>query len=254
MALPYYESERGLAEYLLFHYGTADQVLPWPFGPRNSLEYPARCVSELLDLRSLPSGARALDLGCAVGRSSFELARYCSEVLGIDYSNRFIQAARTLQEQGVIPYQYIEEGELTTSTVASVPKDVERARVRFEQGDAQALPATLGQFDVVLLANLLDRLADPRRCLNALPGLVRPAGQVLLTTPCTWLDEYTPPTNWLGGFERRGLAVRTLDTLRVQLEPHFALEQVRDLPFIIREHARKFQWGVAQGSRWRRVL
>jgi len=33
---------------------------------------------------------RALDLGCAVGRSSFELAREYQEVVGIDISQTFI--------------------------------------------------------------------------------------------------------------------------------------------------------------------
>jgi 2-polyprenyl-3-methyl-5-hydroxy-6-metoxy-1,4-benzoquinol methylase len=39
---------------------------------------------------------RALDLGCAVGRSSFELTRYFDRVVGLDYSARFIQVAHIL--------------------------------------------------------------------------------------------------------------------------------------------------------------
>jgi 2-polyprenyl-3-methyl-5-hydroxy-6-metoxy-1,4-benzoquinol methylase len=35
---------------------------------------------------------RALDIGCAVGRSSFELARNFKEVVGIDFSHRFVLA------------------------------------------------------------------------------------------------------------------------------------------------------------------
>jgi hypothetical protein len=36
------------------------------------------------------------------------------------------------------------------------------------------------------------------------------------------------------------------------LEENFTLVDVRDLPFLIREHARKFQFSVAQASIWRR--
>jgi hypothetical protein len=36
------------------------------------------------------------------------------------------------------------------------------------------------------------------------------------------------------------------------LEPHFQLETEKDLPFLIREHSRKFQYGISLGSRWRR--
>ena len=82
-----YESPTLLNEYLLFHYGSADEVLPWAFGPREALHFPVRTVTDLTD--NSPR-ARALDLGCAVGRSSFELSRFCAEVTGIDFSRAFI--------------------------------------------------------------------------------------------------------------------------------------------------------------------
>ena len=249
-ASDFYETERALSEYLLFHYGSAAQTMPWSFGPATALSYPARCVSECLDTARLPAQARGLDLGCAVGRSTFELARHCSEVIGIDYSHRFIEVARHLQQQGTTSYAYIEEGLLTTPATAEVPAEIDRRRVSFEQGDAQALRADLGQFDVVLMANLVDRLRDPSRCLSALPSLVRTGGQLILTTPCTWLEDYTPRSHWLGGFERDGRPVRTLATLQALLEPHFTLARTLDMPFVIREHVRKFQWSVAQATVW----
>jgi len=248
----YYETDRAVSEYLLFHYGSAAQVLSWPSGPTDALEYPARCVAECLDARRLPPAARALDVGCAVGRSSFELARHCSQVVGIDYSQRFIEVARHLQSRGSLTYAYLEEGDLTTPTTAIVPREVDRGRVAFEQGDAHELRPTLGRFDVVLAANLVDRLREPRRFLEALPSMVNLDGQVILTTPCTWLEDHTPRQHWLGGFERNGHAIRTLATLHEILDPHFELAQTRDLPFLIREHARKYQWSVAQATVWRR--
>lgn len=39
---------------------------------------------------------RALDVGCAVGRSSFEMARTFDEVVGVDFSGKFINAAKAL--------------------------------------------------------------------------------------------------------------------------------------------------------------
>lgn len=249
-ASDFYETERAISEYLLFHYGSPEQVLPWAFGPASALNYPARCVSECLEPGRLPVQARALDLGCAVGRSTFELARHCSEVIGIDYSHRFIEVARHLQQHGSMPYAYVEEGRLTTAATAVVPARIDRSRVTFEQGDALALRSDLGAFDVVLLANLVDRLRDPRQCLRALPSLVRSGGQLIVTTPCTWLEDYTAQSHWLGGFEQEGRPVRTLETLQVVLAPHFNLVRTLDLPFLIREHARKFQWSVAQATVW----
>jgi putative 4-mercaptohistidine N1-methyltranferase len=246
----FYESDRALSEYLLFHYGAPQQNMPWPFGPTTALNYPARCVSECIDTSLLPAQARGLDLGCAVGRSTFELSQYCSEVIGIDYSHRFIEVARHLQEHGSTSYEYIEEGLLTAPATAVVPAEIARQRVTFEQGDAQALRSNLGSFDVVLMANLVDRLPHPGECLKALPALVRLGGQLILTTPCTWLDSYTPQSHWLGGFEQHGRPVRTLATLQAVLAPSFALTRTFDMPFVIREHARKFQWSVAQATVW----
>ena len=65
MAVNPYETERLLAEYLLFHYGTADEVLPYPFGPKDALDFAVRAVTECLDLPNVPFYARAIDLGCA---------------------------------------------------------------------------------------------------------------------------------------------------------------------------------------------
>lgn len=248
-----YESGALLAQYLLFHYGQPEEILPYPFGPRDALGFPARCVAECLDAARLPAQARALDLGCAVGRASFELARHCESVVGIDFSRQFIAAAASLKQRGRLASERIEEGNLATKFIAVVPPDIDRRRVTFQVGDATALREDLGEFDVVLAANLIDRLSHPLRCLRRLPQLVKPGGQLILTSPYTWLDEFTPAANWLGGFRRRGQRVRAFDTLRRELGPAFKLASRKDLPFLIREHARKFQWGVAEATVWIRL-
>ncbi len=248
---PYYETTRAEGEYLLLHYGELPRTVGASVTTARS-SFPARCVSQCLETRRLPPSARALDLGCAVGRSTFELARHCAEVVGIDYSNRFITLARRLQEQGSLPFQTVEEGELTQPRYAVVPSGIDRNHVRFQHGDAMNLPTDLGTFDVVLMANLIDRLGHPRRCLAQLPRLVNRGGQLIITSPYTWLKDYTPRRQWLGGFVREGRPVRTLDTLRQILSPHFRLVKRRDLPFLIREHGRKFQLGIAEASIWRR--
>ena len=230
-----YESDKLLAEYLLFHYGSAEEILPYEFGPRGALEYPARCVSECVT-----ANGRALDLGCAVGRSTFELARTCGEVVGIDFSQRFINAATALKTRE-LSYLRTDEGDLTTALVVRAPVGVDTTRVTFETGDAMNLRDDLGVFDVVLMANLIDRLSEPQKCLARLPSLVKSGGQLVITSPYTWLEDFTPRANWL---------MPTLDGLQAALAPHFNLVTTRDMPFLIREHARKFQWSVAQATVW----
>src|SRR3982751_8505 len=134
----FYETDGALSEYLLFHYGGAGEILPHG-GPAEALFYPVRCVSECLEQGQLPTRARALDLGCAVGRSTFELARHCAEVVGIDYSRRFIETAQILASTGSYAYLRMDEGTLTTPLLARVPAGVDAGRVRFEHGDAHEL-------------------------------------------------------------------------------------------------------------------
>lgn len=248
-----YETQRLLDEYLLFHYGSPEEILPWPQGPRAALGFAERVVTETLDASALPANARALDLGCAVGRSAFELARFCPEVVGIDFSAGFVRAAEALRAGGELPYERTDEGRLRTPLLARRPEGIDPTRLRFETGDACNLRADLGTFDVVLMANLIDRLPDPARCLARLPELVRPGGQLIVSSPYTWLEEYTPVSHWLGGItDAQGAPRRTLDALQTHLSPHFERTGTFDLPFLIREHARKYQWSVSQASRWER--
>ncbi len=246
-----YSSERVLREYLLFHYGAESEILSLGLGPREGLGFAERTVTELLDASSLQEeGANGLDLGCAVGRSSFELARHCLEVTGIDFSLNFIRVAEVLRDTGELAYEYVTQGERLASAIARIPKEVNRSRVNFVSGDACDLPRDCGTFDVVHAANLLCRLPDPCALLGRLPDLVRPGGQLLLATPFSWLEEFTPRDKWVGGLE--GTETESTEALKATLLPSFHLEKEMDLPFLLREHERKFQYGISLGTRWRR--
>mmetsp|Transcript_17143 Transcript_17143/g.66760 ORF Transcript_17143/g.66760 Transcript_17143/m.66760 type:complete len:194 (+) Transcript_17143:35-616(+) len=192
-------------------------------------------------------------MGCAVGRSSFELARGCLEVLGVDYSHAFVAAANALVQTGRREYTYRTEGEIERSAVAEVAPGIERHRVRFEQGDAHVLEH-LGKFDLFLGANLVDRLHHPRAFLAQLPLVINKGGIVLLTTPFTWLPEFTAKENWLGGYVDpvSKKEVWSADTLLAELGEHFERVEEDAMPFLIRETRRKFQWTAAYASVWRR--
>ncbi len=244
-----YETDKLLEEYLLLHYGSDDQVMPWDFGPRQALGFPARCVTE----RVRPvAGARALEIGCSVGRACFELSVFCDEVIGIDYSQSFIRQATELAESKKASFATSDEGDLFEAHEYTLESRFRPEKVQFETGDATQLREDLGEFDIVLACNLLCRLAYPQALLHRLPQLVKKGGQLVLTSPYTWMKDYTPRRFWLGGFERNGEAIRSLDTLKRSLCDSFSCTEVVDMPFLIREHSRKFQWSVAQASCWTR--
>ena len=248
-----YETDRYLSEYLLFHFAEPREILPWDGGPQAALGFTRRTV--LAGLRHLPEGesrGQALDLGCAVGGSAFVLAETFAEVLGIDFSHRFIEAANVLARGGALAYERFDEGGLTTPLVVGPLANPAFGKVRFEQGDAMDLPAELGGFDFVHAANLLCRLPEPMRLIQRLPSLVRSGGILVLATPCSWLEEYTPKDNWLGGRVENGIPTQTVERLRKLLAEAFEEVECRDEPFLIREHERKYQWSVSAVTVWRR--
>lgn len=248
-----YETDRYLSEYLLFHFAEPQQILPWADGPQASLGFTRRTVQA--GLRHLVEGekhGKALDLGCAVGGSAFVLAETFSEVWGIDYSHRFIEAANTLAGGGALAFERFDEGGLTTSLMVGPLPFNGLDKLRFEQGDAMNLRPDLGAFDFVHAANLLCRLKEPMRLIQRLPSLVRPGGLLVLATPCSWLEEYTPKDHWLGGRVEHGIPTRTVERLRHLLAPSFVEVECRDEPFLIREHERKYQWSVSAVTVWRR--
>jgi hypothetical protein len=57
-----YESAKLLAEYLLFHFGSEEATLGEIPAPRDALDFPVRCVCELIDADALKPRARTLDL------------------------------------------------------------------------------------------------------------------------------------------------------------------------------------------------
>jgi len=247
--VPVYESDALVAQYCDFHYG------PSHFDVAN---YPAAMAR--LALAALADGPhrRALDIGCAVGRSSFELARVFDEVIGIDFSARFIQVGVQLQSRGRFPYAVTEEGELQSYRWADLSTLELREfseRVQFFQGDACNLKPLFRDFDLVLAANLIDRLREPAVFLRDIAGRIRPGGLLVISSPYTWLEEFTPKEHWLGGFKKDGENFTTLQGLHALLDGAFRLRPgfPRDLPFVIRETARKFQHSIAEVTVWERL-
>ena len=240
-----YESDKLLGEYLLFHYGKKEEVLPWKEGPEYALDFPRRTVESLAkDLDTINSHAKALDVGCAVGASTFVLGKYFGEVLGIDYSQSFIDAAKKLAADNSMDYSYHVEGEQFVETQAIPPSY--KGNIDFCVGDAMNLPSSLEGYDLVHAANLICRLPEPKKFLDRLPGLVKQGGSLILATPFTWLEEYTPRDRWIGSGDSKEKLVELLS-------PWFRLEYEEDLPFLIREHRRKFQYSVSWGTRWKRL-
>lgn len=245
---PVYESDAAVSQYAEFHYGQQY------FGVGN---FPATIARIALDAMGNRPLRRALEVGCAVGRTSFELARGCTDVTAVDFSARFIQVGVELRNKRHYSYTLTEEGELKsrhTVRLDGLGLDDTAQNVQFFQADACNLKPLYTGYDLVVAANLIDRLYQPRKFLEDIAGRIHSGGLLIVTSPYTWLAEYTPREQWLGGFVQQGREYSTLDGLRCILEPFFRLQDGSpfDLPFVIRETARKFQHTLAQVTIWER--
>ena len=241
-----YETDQLVTQYLEFHFG------PEALGVPN---FPRACVEAVI--RHVPQGRRGkcLDIGCSVGRSAFEFARFFSHVDAVDFSARFIQSGVRLQQGNDVIYEVPMEGELTISRTISLDRlglEQVGSRVLFMQGDACNLKPLYAGYDLVFAGNLIDRLYDPSLFLDGIAPRILPGGLLVITSPYTWLEEYTPKAKWIGGRREHGEPLSTLAGLQQTLEPRFALLHRENVPFVIRETARKHQHSLAEMTVWRR--
>ena len=255
-----YETDGLVTQYLEFHYGdvaaggndSGPVRGPHPFGVPN---FPAACVAAVMPLVPADRRSRCLDIGCSVGRSAFEFARHFSHVDAIDFSARFIQSGVRLQEGAELLYEIPTEGELTTNRSVSLDRlklGEMVSRTLFMQGDACNLKPIYTGYDLVFAGNLIDRLYDPALFLDGIRDRILAGGLLVITSPYTWLEDYTPKEKWLGGRRSHGEPLGTFAGLTTQLEQTFEILHRQDIPFVIRETARKHQHSVAELTVWRR--
>jgi hypothetical protein len=76
---------------------------------------------------------------------------------------------------------------------------------------------------------------------------------LVLTSPYTWLEEFTDVEKWIGGYRKDGEPYSTLQGLKDLLSDEFSLvENPKNVTFVIRETSRKYQHTIAQMTIWRK--
>jgi 5-histidylcysteine sulfoxide synthase/putative 4-mercaptohistidine N1-methyltranferase len=244
----HYETDKLLSEYAEFHYG--DEY----FGVEN---FSKNLVQKAIALLGTTQKYKALDIGCASGRATFELAQYFDSVIGIDFSARFIGQGVRLAEGGSLRYALVDDGELVqykARSLADLGLHHVKDKVEFFQGDACNLKEHFTGYDFILAANLIDRLYNPGTFLDSIHERLNIGGVLLIASPYTWLTDHTPREDWIGGFKKDGESFTTLDGLKAHLSARFELVGApEEVPFVIRETKRKFQHTLSEATFWRRV-
>ena len=271
-----YETNDSLHMYLGLHYPSSGgtegvpPILPHNQSPVHGTHFPQRVANLLTSLNPKRTTNKALDMGCSVGGSSFELAKSFDHVDAFDFSENFVNAAKSMQAGEKMNFKVPIEAELFETVEAvlepGVTPDVAN-KVNFFVGDACKIEelssvqgddngnTTTNTYDGVIMSNLLCRLPDPIACLNGLSGIMNKGGVVVMVTPYSWLTEFTPRHKWLGGFldPVTNEEICSKDELQSIMEGNgFTKIHEEQMPLVIREHARKYQYIVSEATGWKK--
>ncbi len=240
-----YETDELVSQYCDFQYGDTH------FGVKNFALECARIASSFALNKT-----KALDLGCATGRATFELAKEFDTVEGIDFSARFVQVGSKLQEEGYVAFSSAGEGGLSTSkkvTIKDLGYDGLKNKVSFWQGDACNMKPNFNSYDLIMATNLIDRLYQPKLFLDTVAQRLNTDGILVITSPYTWQESSTKKEFWLGGYtNEKGEEVQTLDSLKDILSQEFELIHTQDVEFVIKETKRKYQHTISELSVWKK--
>jgi SAM-dependent methyltransferase len=185
----YVHGRRYLSNYAGSHYGENSAI--------SSLL--AACVAQL----SAPPTGLFIDIGCATGGATFDLANRTGDLaLGIDLNFSFVRFARRLADHGRATWPRRKIGVVYEPAEAAVD-DNARHRVEFWVCDAAALPFPDGLFDGACALNTLDSVEIPVHMLAETGRILAGGAEAVFATPYDWLKTVTEPFRWIGGHSQR---------------------------------------------------
>jgi SAM-dependent methyltransferase/uncharacterized protein YbaR (Trm112 family) len=197
-----FDSQRQhLSTYVFDHYGDLD-----PEESKNSPVLPGS-VQRLLrhGLSSINDKVcgPVIDIGCSVGRTSFELAETFGEiVLGVDLNFSMMRTAASILAKGRVTYPKRRVGLVFDRREFSATF-ARKENVDFWVCDATCLPFSNASFSLGLSLNVLDCVTSPYDHLKELARILKPDAGALVSMPYDWNVNATPVETWLGGHSQR---------------------------------------------------
>ncbi len=190
-----------LSTYAFDHYGDLDpgEIAPASVPPGSVV----KVLGHGLEAMPLSNEGPVLDIGCSVGRTSFELAaRMDRLVLGVDLNFGMLKVARAVLERGIVSYPKRKVG--ITFERREFPAVFEKSdNVDFWACDATALPFSCNRFAAAVSLNVLDCVNSPYDHLSEIARVLIPGSRATLATPYDWSTGATPVQAWLGGHSQR---------------------------------------------------
>jgi SAM-dependent methyltransferase/uncharacterized protein YbaR (Trm112 family) len=244
-----FDSQRQhLSTYCFDHYGDLDpeESEDSPVSPGSVLKMLKQGLSGVKDTISGP----VIDIGCAVGRTTFELAEALDEiVLGVDLNFDMLKTATSILENGRLVYPRRRVGIVFDRR--EFPVVFERAKhVDFWVCDACALPFADASFSFAVSLNVLDCVGTPYDHIKELARILKHDASALISTPYDWAANATPVESWLGGHsqrsENRGSSEMMLRSLLEggghpnAIEELAIVSEAEKIPWSMRLHDRSF--------------
>lgn len=182
-----------------------------------------------------------LDLGCSVGRFSFDMARSSNAVVGLDLRLSLLIMAEKFRAKDRVTYERRLAGR-RFETVETNFKSEEN--VLFIAGDALDPPFKMESFNLVAGLNILDNVHAPMTLLGQMNALLRPGGALLLGSPYEWREDITHPSQWLDTDDRDSAAMLN-DILKGIVLPqtgfNYILEtEIPQIGWTMRNHERYY--------------
>lgn len=191
-----------LSTYGWDHYG--DQAPDDEFPPQQEDTTPgsiSRCLQAGFTLTG-DITTPALDIGCALGRSTFDVADKSSGLtLGIDLNFSLLRVAQKVLREKQISFPLKRTGVVYDPHQYQVDMPASD-NVDFWACDASALPFDNETFGFVSALNVLDTVNSPLNFLRSIDNALKTSGKLILSTPYDWSPP-APLQNWLGGHAQR---------------------------------------------------
>ena len=218
--------------------------------------YPKAVAKIAIDCTNKDKRNRVLDLGCATGRTSFELAKEFKQVTGIDYAQRLINVGLQFKKNKYLEWTVCNHGDIMDKFNCSI-KDFGLTqdildRIEFAKGDAHKLKYQYKDYDCIVACNLIDRLHSPLLFLENIDKIMTNNGILIILDPYTWLEQYTNKNKWIGAKVIDNKPISTFDALKKILSIKFQFIKEQNVPFVIRETARKYQHTLSHCTVWKK--
>lgn len=233
-----------LSSYAWDHYGEFETRNAAPPRP-SSIASVWQAVRQLVPTLAI---GPAVEVGCSVGRVTFEMAEASQDlVLGVDLNASMLRLAQRVLRTGTVSFPMRTSGLLYERHECYLPfRSMDR--VDFWIADGTALPFSSGTFARAVALNVIDAVASPLDLIRSVIDRVRPGGEILLATPYDWSSAVTHPAAWIGGHSPRAPGSGSgAEVLRALLTPgaHPAslngvriIGELEEVPWTVRMHDR----------------